>query len=106
MYRFFKYCERFLHLEKDDLHLRVMPCARVFFVFFELCVAYANVKERLIVARAYIQRTLFSCARTSCLLCVCFPFCSFKDEKRTRRKKKQVCFSIRRVRIVNVLISF
>ena len=75
-----------------------------FFVFFELCVAHANVKERLIVAHAYIQRTFFSCARTSCLLV--FRFVSFKDEKRTRRKKKQVCFSIRRGRIVNVLISF
>ena len=90
MYCFFKYCERFLHLEKDDSHLRVMPCARVFFVFFELCVAHANVKERLIVARAYIQRTLFSCARSlrACFVFV-FRFVSFKDEKRTRRKKNR-----------------
>ena len=80
-------------------------CARIF-LFSLSCVAHANVKERLIVARAYIQRTLFSCARSSCLLCVCFPICFFQRWETYQKKKKQVCFSIRRGRIVNVLISF
>ena len=61
-----------------------------FFVFFELCVAYANVKERLIVARAYIQRTVSRVHAVRACCVFVSRFVSFKDEKRTRRKKKSL----------------